>query len=73
LQFLLIQVSYCPNENIGIVENKGIELELTHTKHLGREFYYTITGNVSYARNKVIDISEPKNVPEWQKSRRSYP
>ena len=55
-----------PNENIGIVENKGIEVELSHTKTIG-DFSWRVAGNMSYARNKVIDISEAKNVPEWKK------
>ena len=56
-----------PSENIGIVENKGIELELTHRKVLG-DFSYRIAGNVGYYHNTIIDVSEPQNVPEWQKA-----
>ncbi len=56
-----------PTENIGIVENKGIELELNHTKVAG-DFSYKLAGNVAFAKNRVIDISEPQNVPEWQKA-----
>lgn len=55
-----------PDENIGIVENKGIEVELSHSKVLG-EFSYRLAGNIAFAKNKVIDVSEPQNVPEWQK------
>jgi len=55
-----------PNENIGIVENKGIEVELSHAKTIG-DFSWRVAGNMSYARNKVVDISEAKNVPEWKK------
>jgi TonB-linked SusC/RagA family outer membrane protein len=56
-----------PNENIGIIENKGIEAEITHAKVIG-EVSYRIAGNIAYAKNKVIDISEAANVPEWQKA-----
>ena len=56
-----------PNENIGIVENKGIELELSHMKVL-RDISYRLAGNIAYSINKVIDISEPQNVPSWQKA-----
>lgn len=56
-----------PNENIGVVENKGVEIELTHSKNVD-DLSYRIAGNVAYAKNKVIDISEPQNVPEWQKA-----
>ena len=56
-----------PDENIGVVENKGIELELTHYRTLGN-FLYKVEGNVAYAKSKVIDVSEAQNVPEWQKA-----
>ncbi len=56
-----------PNENIGIVENKGIEVELTHARSIG-EVHYRLGGNIAYARNNVVDVSEPINVPEWQKA-----
>ena len=56
-----------PNENIGVVENKGIELQLTHRKTIGN-FSYRVGANVAYSKNNVIDISEASNVPEYQKA-----
>lgn len=56
-----------PNENIGVVENKGFEIELTHANTIN-DFSYQIAGNFAYASNKVIDIDEAPNVPEWQKA-----
>lgn len=56
-----------PNENIGIVENKGIELELSHQKTLN-DFSYRLAGNISFARSRVIDVSEAQDVPEYQKA-----
>ncbi len=56
-----------PNENIGVVENKGIELSLS-TNHTIGAVRYHISGNMGYAKNKIIDISEAENIPEWQKS-----
>jgi TonB-linked SusC/RagA family outer membrane protein len=56
-----------PNENIGVVENKGIELELSHNKRIG-EFSYRVGGNVAYIKSKIIYISEASNVPAWQKA-----
>jgi hypothetical protein len=54
-----------PNENIGIVKNKGFELELSHLNHKN-DWTYSITGNISFAKNKIIDIDEPTNAQEWQ-------
>jgi len=56
-----------PSENIGIVENKGFELQLSHAKVV-REISYKVSANVAYARSKIIDIDEAQNVPEWQKA-----
>jgi TonB-linked SusC/RagA family outer membrane protein len=55
-----------PNENFGVVENKGYELQLSTTKTFG-DFTYKVAANVAFARNKVIDIAESSNVPAWQK------
>jgi TonB-linked SusC/RagA family outer membrane protein len=54
-----------PLENIGIVDNKGFEIALSHQKRVG-DFNYSIGGNMSYAENKIIDIDEPQNVTPWQ-------
>ena len=56
-----------PNENIGIVENKGFEVELSHSETI-RNFSFRIAGNLAYAANKVVDISEASNVPDYQKA-----
>ena len=56
-----------PNENIGIIENKGAEIDLSHVKIFG-DFSYKLGGNFAYVRNKVIDVSEPVGIPEWQKA-----
>lgn len=55
-----------PVENIGEVENKGFELELNYRQSIG-DFSYSIGGNLTFARNKILFIDEPANVPEWQR------
>jgi len=55
-----------PNENIGIVQNEGFELQLSHSKRIGN-ISYRIAPNVAFARSKIIDIDEPQNVPAYQK------
>ncbi len=42
-----------PDENIGIVDNKGFELVLTHANNQ-HKFKYNLSGNLAYSRNKVI-------------------
>jgi hypothetical protein len=47
-----------PDENYGIVENGGMELQLHHSKRINRDFSYNISGNFVYARNKIIEQDE---------------
>jgi len=56
-----------PNENIGIVENKGIELELSHFNK-ANDFTYRLEGNISFSRSNVVDVSEAQDVPDYQKA-----
>ncbi len=58
-----------PNENIGIVENKGFELQLTHrNRPAANALRYSVSGNIAYAKSKVIDLSEAQDVPDYQKA-----
>jgi TonB-linked SusC/RagA family outer membrane protein len=54
-----------PDENIGVVENKGFELILKHEKRSG-DFRYNITGNMSFSRNKVVFIDEAPGAELYQ-------
>jgi TonB-linked SusC/RagA family outer membrane protein len=54
-----------PDENFGIVDNKGFEVLLGYNNQSG-ELKYRFSGNVAFARNKIIEYDEPeRNVP-WQ-------
>lgn len=62
----MIGIENLPMINAGIVDNKGFEAVLTYQKSF-RNFGYFIRGNYSFARNKIIDITEPKlEGREWQ-------
>jgi len=56
-----------PDENIGIVENKGFELKLSHinNSHLLK---YSFSGNFSFSRNKVIFNNEAPAAEPYQLS-----
>ncbi|QNF33519.1 TonB-dependent receptor [Adhaeribacter swui] len=55
-----------PNENFGIVDSKGLEVELGYQKGKS-DVTYGITGNFTFARNKIVEFDEPKQVVEWQR------
>ncbi|RRB10496.1 SusC/RagA family TonB-linked outer membrane protein [Larkinella knui] len=60
-----------PTENIGIVENKGFELQVSHANR-SKKIGYRLMGNVAFAKNRIIDIDEPANQQPWQ-MRTGYP
>lgn len=54
-----------PAANVGTVDNRGIDLNITHRNSI-RDFSYSVSGNLTWARNKIIDLLEPpgqKNNP----------
>lgn len=53
--------------NVGVVENKGFEIDLSHRNKIGRNFSYSLKGNFSFARNKVIQKADPQGMLPYQK------
>ena len=48
-----------PDENIGIVNNRGVELQVNHeNKVLGGDLRYRVNGNVMYAKNTIVYMDE---------------
>lgn len=54
-----------PNLNIGAVDNKGFEV-VVGWRDKYKDFSYFIDGNVSFARNKIINIDEIPNNYSYQ-------
>jgi len=54
-----------PDENIGVVQNRGLEVEVSHRQST-QDFSFMSAFNVSFNRNKVIDIDEPAGILEYQ-------
>ena len=52
-----------PTENIGRVTNKGIEVVLSHNNRISNDLSYFVSGNFTYAKNKIIEAAEAINVP----------
>lgn len=51
-----------PQINIGIVENKGIDMEMGWTDKIGKDFSYYIKPNLSFARNKIVFLNEVEHI-----------
>lgn len=56
-----------PAENIGKVENQGIELVVGYRDRVG-DLNWGVNANFTFAENKVLYIDEASSIPEWQKS-----
>ncbi|WP_316817597.1 TonB-dependent receptor [Pedobacter nyackensis] len=54
-----------PNENIGIVDNAGIDGEINYTKTFGG-LRFNVGGNFTYAKNKVVFVDEVPPVVPYQ-------
>jgi len=55
-----------PQENLGKVNNSGIELLLNHQNKVGVVNYY-ISGNFTYNHNEIVYMDEAENIPEYRK------
>ena len=54
-----------PDENFGIVENKGLEVVIGYNGR-SKDFSYSLNGNFAFARNKVVEFDEPARQVPWQ-------
>ena len=55
-----------PDENFGIVDSRGFEIELGYNSKRSEDFSYSINGNFAFARNKIVEFDEPKGNVAWQ-------
>jgi TonB-linked SusC/RagA family outer membrane protein len=55
-----------PAENLGKVSNHGLEIVASYNDKAG-DFTWGVTGNFTYAKNKVIYMDEAAKTPEWQR------
>ncbi|MDR1380655.1 MAG: SusC/RagA family TonB-linked outer membrane protein, partial [Tannerella sp.] len=55
-----------PNENYGVVDSRGFEVELGFKDKIGDAFNYYVKGNLGYAINKVIEKAEAENLPKYR-------
>lgn len=53
-----------PSENYGVVKVKGFELQVKHDNKIG-DFRYHVGGNVSWARNKVVEKDYAAGAEPW--------
>lgn len=62
-----------PWANFGIVTNKGFEVELNMNKQINRDLTVSFRGNVTYARNKIVEQDEDLQVVGTYRSSTGLP
>ena len=55
-----------PQENIAEVDNRGFEIQAGYNEELGQDFRFSLSGNISYNKNEVVYMDEPKRAVPWQ-------
>jgi TonB-linked SusC/RagA family outer membrane protein len=55
-----------PQENLGEVDNSGVELMLDYQGGRG-DLRYQIGGNFSFNRSKIVFMDESKDIPDYQR------
>ena len=56
-----------PRENLGEMENRGIETLISWNDRAG-DVNYNVSLNTTYAKNKILFWDETPGIPEWQQS-----
>lgn len=56
-----------PQENIGIVDNKGFEVDAGIHKQIGNDLFVNFGGNFSYNKNEIVFQDEPERAVPWQR------
>nr|WP_294790284.1 TonB-dependent receptor [uncultured Mucilaginibacter sp.] len=55
-----------PSENIGKVNSTGFEATLGYNSNNGSDFTWGVSGNITYAKSKIIFIDEAKGALDYQ-------
>lgn len=55
-----------PLENLGEVKNKGVDFSLNYHQTI-RDFNFSIGGNFTFARNKIVEMAEAEGTSEYMR------
>lgn len=64
-----IGITSTPVGNLGIVDNKGIEIDLEYNKRFNKNWALSLRGNFTYAKNEVIENDQPTQQYPWMDRR----
>lgn len=52
--------------NLGEMENKGFDGSIEYNTHIGKDFSLRLFGNITYARNRILDADRPTSIFPYQ-------
>ena len=55
-QILLVAGTLPPTQNIGAMVNRGLELSSSYRQRIGRDFEFSVSGNVSFIDTEVLSL-----------------
>ncbi|MDR0698568.1 MAG: TonB-dependent receptor [Tannerella sp.] len=64
-QYQGILTSYIPKVNMGKVDNRGYEVEVSYNKRINGDLSVSVKGNFGYNKNKVIENDEPQRTEDY--------
>ncbi|RYY53096.1 MAG: TonB-dependent receptor [Chitinophagaceae bacterium] len=51
-----------PPENVGDVKNRGIEINVGHTKTINKDWSYNVRANMTYTKNEIQNVPVAANI-----------
>ncbi len=61
-----LPLAVVPKANIGRVNNKGYELELSYNKIINKDLSFRVSANYNFNENKVIELDEALRDPSYK-------
>lgn len=58
-----------PYANLGVVENKGVEVAMDYTQKLGKMTYLTVRGNLTFNKDRIVENDQPPVDYPWMETR----
>lgn len=66
-----VGLSQIPYGNLGVVDNKGIEVSMDYTKQFNKNLALTVRGNFTWNNDEIIENDQPKQAFPWLERRGS--
>ena len=58
-----------PYANLGIVDNKGIDMNIEYNKQLATKTFLTLRGNLTWNEDRIIEDDQPEPAYPWLETR----